>query len=301
MIYDKGALTIQDQISQLQDRGLTITNIGLAEKYLSHISYYRLQGYWWPLQSDKKNHIFKEGSSFEQVISIYNFDSDLRLLLFDVIEKIEISLRTQLIYHMSLEYGPWWFQDTELFRDVPALIKTLESIREQVERSKETFIKEHRKLYKNDLRFPPAWKTLELTSLGGLSRLYGNLKNNIQVKDTIAEEYGAVNHTYLPSWLQSITQIRNICAHHGRLWNKNLPGTLKLLKSPPNSWIKFVPKHHEFQYLYVHLCILKYLIDIIHPSNRFKEKLVALLERYPNIDEKALGIKDNWLIEDLWS
>jgi len=301
MIYDKGALTIQDQISQLQDRGLMITNIGLAEKYLSHISYYRLQGYWWPLQSDKKNHIFKEGSSFEQVISIYNFDSDLRLLLFDVIEKIEISLRTQLIYHMSLEYGPWWFQDTELFRDVPALIKTLESIREQVERSKETFIKEHRKLYKNDLRFPPAWKTLELTSLGGLSRLYGNLKNTIQVKDTIAEEYGAVNHTYLPSWLQSITQIRNICAHHGRLWNKNLPGTLKLLKSPPNSWIKLVPKEHEFQYLYVHLCILKYLIDIIHPSNRFKEKLVALLERYPNIDEKALGIKDNWLIEDLWS
>jgi len=301
MIYDKGALTIQDQISQLQDRGLMITNIGLAEKYLSHISYYRLQGYWWPLQSDKKNHIFKEGSSFEQVISIYNFDSDLRLLLFDVIEKIEISLRTQLIYHMSLEYGPWWFQDTELFRDVPALIKTLESIREQVERSKETFIKEHRKLYKNDLRFPPAWKTLELTSLGGLSRLYGNLKNTIQVKDTIAEEYGAVNHTYLPSWLQSITQIRNICAHHGRLWNKNLPGTLKLLKSPPNSWIKLVPKEHEFQYLYVHLCILKYLIDIIHPSNRFKEKLVALLQRYPNIDEKALGIKDNWLIEDLWS
>jgi abortive infection bacteriophage resistance protein len=201
---------------------------------------------------------------------------------------------------LSLEYGPWWFQHTELFRDIPALVKTLESIRDQVERSKETFIKEHRKIYKNDLRFPPAWKTLELTSLGGLSRLYGNLKNNLKIKDTIAQEYGAVNHTYLPSWLQSITQIRNICAHHGRLWNKNLPGTLKLLSSPPNSWIKDVPKQHEFQYLYVHLCILKYLIDIIHPRNRFKTKLVGLLERYPNIDEKALGIKDNWLTEDLW-
>jgi abortive infection bacteriophage resistance protein len=180
------------------------------------------------MQSDKINHTFKPNSRFEDVVSLYNFDRELRLLLFDVIEKIEISLRTKLIYHLSHEHDPWWFQDTNLFQNTTALIETLASIKEEVERSKDTFIKEHKKKYKDDLRFPPAWKTLELTSFGSLSKLYGNLKNNIVSKDIIAFELGAVNHTYLPSWLQSIAQIRNYCAHHSRLWNKNLPGTPKI-------------------------------------------------------------------------
>jgi abortive infection bacteriophage resistance protein len=222
MLYDKAPITIEQQIKKLKLRGLSFQNENLAKKYLSHISYYRLAGYWWSMQTDNIAHKFKPNSTFENVIKIYNFDADLRILLFDAIEKIEISLRTKLIYHLSHYYDPWWFQNTDLFKDAPALIKSLEKMREEVDRSKDIFIKEHKKKYKKDLRFPPAWKTLELSSLGGLSKLYGNLKNNIEAKDQIAEEFGAVNHTYLPSWLQSIAQIRNLCAHHSRLWNKNL-------------------------------------------------------------------------------
>ena len=211
MIYSKETFTIDQHINQLKERGLIIQNEKLAAKYLGHISYYRLAGYWWPMQEDKINHKFKANSKFEDVISLYNFDHDLRILLFDVIEKIEISLRTKLIYHLSHEFGPWWFQNTELFTDTQALIQTLASIQEEIDRSKDTFIKEHKKKYKDDLRFPPAWKTLELTSLGALSKLYGNLKNHIKSKDTIAAELGAVNHTYLPSWLQTIARITVDC------------------------------------------------------------------------------------------
>ncbi len=89
MIYSKKAITIKEQVEQLEERGLIIANHYLAEKYLSHISYYRLAGYWWPLQSDKENHLFKPGSKFETVVDLYNFDAELRLLLFDIIEKIE--------------------------------------------------------------------------------------------------------------------------------------------------------------------------------------------------------------------
>lgn len=301
MIYNKFPITIKEQISKLKERGLIIENDALAEKYLNHISYYRLAGYWWPFQSDKENHVFKPGSKFETVIAVYNFDAELRILLFDVIEKIEISLRTKLIYHLSHEHGPWWFQNTALFKNTPALVKTLESIREEVERSKDVFIKEHRKKYNSDLRFPPSWKTLELTSFGSLSKLYGNLKNQISSKDTIAEEYGAVNHTFLPSWLQSIAQIRNFCAHHSRLWNKNLPGTVKLLPNPPNAWISDVPKQHDFQKLYVHMCLMRYLLNVIHPRNSFSVKLQDLMNRYRNIDPNALGFKQNWDRESLWN
>ncbi|SKC02811.1 Abortive infection bacteriophage resistance protein [Sphingobacterium nematocida] len=299
-MYNKQAFSIEQQIQQLKERGLTIQDSDNAPHYLSHISYYRLAGYWWPMQDDKVNHIFKPNSKFCDVIALYNFDRELRLLLFDIIEKIEISLRTKLIYHLSHEFDPWWFQNFNIFQNAPDLVKTLSTIEEEIDRSKDTFIKEHKKKHKDDGRFPPSWKSLEQTSFGALSKLYGNLKNNISSKDIIAKEFGTVNHTYLPSWLQSIAQIRNYCAHHSRLWNRNLPGSPKLLPSPPNRWIQDVPKPHEFQFLYVHLCCMKYLLNVVQPENNFGERLENLLNKFPNVDPNALGMKKKWRNEDLW-
>lgn len=298
MIYAKAPTTIAQQIARLQQRGMIIRHVPLAEKYLSHISYYRLAGYWWPMFADKETHEFKPNSVFEDAVALYNFDHELRMLLFDVIEKIEISLRTKMIYHLSHEHGPWWFQNTALFVDTQQLVQTLATLQEEVGRSKDVFMKAHKKKYKDDKRFPPAWKSLEMTSLGGLSRLYGNLKHTVQSKDTIAAELGAVNHTYLPSWLQSITQIRNFCAHHGRLWNKNLPGAPKLLSKPPFPWVQDVPRQTDK--LYMHLCLMKYLLNIIQPPNLFTSRLNELLEKYPNVDPNALGMKPNWQLEPLW-
>lgn len=298
MIYDKNALTIEQHIAQLKERGLTFNDEDYAKHYLSQVSYYRLAGYWWPMQSDKETHIFKPNSTFEDVIHLYNFDRELRIILFDAIEKIEISLRTKLIYHLSHEFDPWWFQNTAIFQDTGALIETLASIKEELDRSKDIFIKEHKKKYKDDSRLPPAWKTLELTSFGSLSKLYGNLKNTVHAKDTIAKELGAVNHTYLPSWLQSIAQIRNYCAHHSRLWNRNLPGTPKILPRPPHKWVKDVPT--DTQKLYLHLCIMRYLLNLIAPENSFSTKLRDLFEKYPSVDPNALGMKPHWQDEPLW-
>lgn len=298
MIYNKIAFSIQQHIQQLRDRGMNIADSALAEHYLSQVSYYRLAGYWWPMQIDKENHKFKENSKFEDVVALYNFDRELRILLFDVIEKIEISIRTKLIYHLSHEFDPWWFQNTSIFQDSGALVETLASIKEEVDRSKDIFIKEHKKRYKDDLRFPPAWKTLELTSFGSLSKLYGNLNNNVKSKDKIAQELGAVNHTYLPSWLQSIAQIRNYCAHHSRLWNRNLPGTPKLLSKPPFAWVENVPT--DTSRLYMHLCIMRYMVNIIAPENSYSNKLQELLNKYPSVDPNALGMKPNWQSEPLW-
>ena len=261
-MYNKTAFTIDDQIAQLKFRGLSITESDNAEHFLSHISYYRLAGYWWPMQQESKDaHLFKPNSKFSDVISLYNFDRELRIIVFDAIEKIEISLRTKLIYHLSHDFGPWWFQTLDIFQNIPEAIKTLATLGEEIERSKDIFIKAHKKKHKDDQRFPPAWKTLEMTSLGALSRIYGNLKNTITSKDTIAKELGVVNHAFLPSWLQSIAQIRNYCAHHSRLWNKNLPGTPKLLPKPPFPWIADVPKESEFPMIYIHLCCIKYLLN----------------------------------------
>ncbi|PUZ24396.1 Abi family protein [Chitinophaga costaii] len=300
MYYTKSATSVVRQLEQLQQRGLEIKDIHEARHFLLTMGYYRLAGYWWPMQADKVSHVFKPNSRFEDVVALYNFDRELRLLLFGMIEKIEIALRTALVYYLSNEFNAWWFQDAGLFINVREHVKTLAHIEEELDRSKDIFIKDHFKRYKSDQRFPPAWKTLEITSFGSLSKLYGNLKPTITSKDVIAAAFQTVNHTFLPSWLQSIAQIRNICAHHGRLWNKNLPGRPNLLPKPPAPWLNNVPPATMHHLLYVHVCCMKYLLNVIHPANPFTSRLQALFETYPNVDLNALGFPAHWNTEPLW-
>lgn len=300
MNYNKPTITIEQQVAQLKSRGLIISNEADAAYFLQNVSYYRLAGYWWPMQADKTQHTFKPNSTFENVVAIYNFDRELRLLMFDVIERIEIGFRTKLIYHLSNEISPWWFENSGHFKNAVEHTETLLAIDRELKQTREVFIKEHYKKYHTDTRRPPAWKTLEIASLGNLSKLYGNLLPAIKSKDNIAKEFGTVNHSFLPSWLQSITQIRNVCAHHGRLWNKNLPGRPKLLPKPPNPWIADVPPATEHYMLYVHLCCMKYLMNVVNPGNHFTHRLTGLLAKYPNIDPHALGLKPNWNNEPLW-
>lgn len=300
MIYNKATTDIKQQIALLKQRGLIIADEPGAEYFLQNVSYYRLAGYWWPMQADKTLHTFKPKSTFENIIQIYNFDRELRILLFDVIERIEIGFRTKLIYHLSHEISPWWFEDATHFRDAVEHTKTLNSLDRELQQTREVFITEHYRKYHTDTRRPPAWKTLEVVSFGTISKFYGNLKPTVASKDSIAAELGTVNHTFLPSWLQSIAQIRNICAHHGRLWNKNLPGRPKLLPKPPKPWIADVPNASEHYMLYIHLCCMKYLMNIINPGNHFTQKLQDLFTKYPNIDPNALGMKLNWQNEPLW-
>lgn len=175
-------MDIADQIQLLESRGMTIDDKSLAEHFLVYVSYFRLAGYWWPLQSDKINHIFKPGSQFQTVIDLYNFDRELRLVVFNMIERIEIGLRTQLIYNLSTIHGPWWFEGRHLFKNQNHWQRHLSDIKKEISRSKEVFMVEHRRKYKDDDRCPPAWKSLEVISLGLLSKLFENLIKIIYLK-----------------------------------------------------------------------------------------------------------------------
>lgn len=299
-MYSKPSLTIPQQIQQLQQRGLIITDIPATEHVLQNISYYRLAAYWWPMQDDPVKHTFKPNSTFENAVSLYEFDRELRLLVFGVLERIEIGIRTRLIYHLAHEFDPWWFENPTLFRSSYDHQQTLTSIRGEVQRSKDTFIVHHLNNYRSDPRLPPAWKTLEVVSLGNLSKLYGNLKPSVKSKDNIAAELNLVNQIFMPSWLLAFTQIRNICAHHGRLWNKNLPGRPRLLPRPPAPWLNWVPPVTDHHKLYIHVCCMKYFLNVIRPGNQFTAKLDALLTKYPNIDLNALGFPKTWQQEPLW-
>src|SRR5690606_39007037 len=101
-IYDKAPLSFEDQLTLLKNRGLIIEDKPKALCYLKEISYYRLSAYFIPYQNKKDR--FNGDTTFRQIIDTYTFDRELRLLIFDCIERIEIAIRTQIIYCMSIHY-----------------------------------------------------------------------------------------------------------------------------------------------------------------------------------------------------
>jgi abortive infection bacteriophage resistance protein len=298
MQYSKPAISIADQIQLLESRGLIISDRSEAEHFLTQISYYRLAGYWWPLQVDRVNHIFQTGIEFQTIIQRYNFDRELRLIVFNMIERIEVGLRTQMIYQLSCAYGPWWFEDEQYFKDRTLWGKNLEEIKSELNRSKEVFITEHKKKYQNDLRCPPAWKSLEIVSFGLLSKLYNSLSDNLTEKEKIARDLYIVKPKFLSSWWRAISVVRNICAHHSRLWDRNLPNPPRFLSKLPNQWIDTT--NVDSLSIYYTICCMQYLLQSISPKNRFRERFETLFADYPNINIQTMGFPPNWQHQALW-
>ena len=292
--YPKTIKTFDQQIAILKSRGLCFNDEARAKQLLQNIGYYRMSGYWYPLLSDKQNHIFKAGVTFEQAYSIYKFDAKLRTLILSEISKIEVAVRTQIAYTMSYAHGGQWFTDSSLFKNPAMHAKTLSKIDEEYSRSDEDFVTAFKAKYSD--HFPPSWITLEITSLGTLSLLYSNLKNG-QCKRDIANNFGVAD-TVMVSWLHAITYIRNICAHHSRLWNKILGIRPTVPRRTHNPFVQ-IPASSNRKVYFI-LCMITYMLDIINPQNTFRDKLRDLFIKYPNIDIAAMGFPRNWQNEPLW-
>jgi abortive infection bacteriophage resistance protein len=298
MKYNKPPLNIAQQIQTLQDRGLIINDIDRAKRYLSFISLYRLRAYTYTYQDNKNSdHPFYKGVTFNRVLNTYLFDRKLRLLIFDAIERVEIAFRTQIIYHYSVGFGSNWYEDVSFFKNENFFYRDLKLINKELKRSNENFIKHYRKKYAEPVN-PPAWMTLETWSLSLLSKVFENLKINRQ-KKSIARNFNLVHPRVLESWMHSISVIRNICAHHGRLWNRDFPSRFLLPKKTLTHWLSNtnIPDSK----LYVVLCSLLYLLNTIIPGNHFVNKFKKLITQYPEIPLKQMGFPDNWKKEQLWS
>lgn len=171
MRYTKQAMTLAQQIQTLQSRGLIIADTNKAERALDAISYFRLADYWYHLEADHHTHLFLPNSHFEEVLACYYFDKDLKALLFKAIQTIEVAVRSKIIKHFAPTCGPFWFMDTTKAVNQRRFQTNLDTIKKEVGRSKERYIREHFRKY-TDPDLPPVWKTLEVISLGELSKLY---------------------------------------------------------------------------------------------------------------------------------
>lgn len=301
--YNKPAISVEDQIQLLIDRGLIIDDVVEARHYLTHVGFYRLAGYWLHLQDDPENHIFKEGTSFVQVVELYEFDRELRVLLIDAIERIEVSLKAVISNQMSIAYTPIWYSKYEYARNQDMVDKITETVNEEIERRKaDDFVKHHDNTYGAD-QYMPAWKVMEILSLGALSRLYENIDRLIvPEKRTIAKLYGLPDSEWLENYLQVINTLRNLCAHHSRLCYNIFTFPPRIMGRAKLRWILGLPTPGtpENRSVYYQLCAVAYLLQTANPKSNFSIKIKNLLAKYPGLDLGKMGFYNGWENESLW-
>jgi abortive infection bacteriophage resistance protein len=148
--------------------------------------------------------------------------------------------------------------------------------------------------YTNPL--PPSWMMLEITSFGALSMIYKNLKP-CREKREIANHFG-LSDTVFETWMHSIAYLRNVCAHHTRLWNRAMSIRPQMPRKPRKQWLNEVDIQNNRSYFM--LSMIRFLLQTVNPSNTFNLKIKSLLTSYPNVDIEALNFPSSWENEPLW-
>lgn len=170
MRYDKPALSIADQVARLQQRGLQCADEARVQHYLTHIGYYRLSAYWLPFEQpatdgQPRDHQFQPGTNFEQVLSLYIFDRQLRLLVMEAIERIETAIRTHWAHALAMRHGPHAHLDASLFKSPWQHASDIARMAGDLQDSSETFIAHYRRQY-SEPYLPPIWAVVETLTLG---------------------------------------------------------------------------------------------------------------------------------------
>lgn len=285
-------MTYEQQADLLMSRGLDCSRNVLID-HLKAISYYRLSGYLYPYR--KEDGSFKAGTSFGEVWETYTFDRQLRLVVLDAIERVEVYVRSRLAYELSHLQGPFGYLERT---SLPGLSDSeydffTSKARQCFERCHEPFANHFRRKYGDSHELPPYWIIVESFDFGLVSKLYKGAPK--PVRKTIANELG-VQMPVMTSWLHVINTVRNMCAHHARLWNKVL-GYKPIVPKGDGKW-DYVRSRNDK--IFVVLSILNYLLATIAPDTKWKCRLIALFDEYPQIDTSRMGFPDAWQASPLW-
>ncbi|MDO4172361.1 MAG: Abi family protein [Prevotellaceae bacterium] len=296
MKYTKQYSSPAELVELLKRRGLDFSDVDNAEAAIWSIGYYRLSGYLYPLlAAPKSEHRYKKGSTFGNALSLYEFDRELRLLVLNQIERIEIAVRSAVANIICEETGDiFWMTNRKHFVNTEKFDRTISLIDKELQSTHEDFIIHFKHTYEES--YPPSWMLTEILPLGTLTRVYENIADN-KIRKRIAKSFGLTVPVFM-SWMTVITLTRNSCCHHARLWNRYLSLRTLVMTRPLRPWISDGVRQGR---IFFTLCILKHFVDIVWEGNSFKQDLMDLLGRYPMVDIHAMGFPStDWTREPLW-
>lgn len=310
-VYEKPPITHSELINHLQSKGFIINSLPILNNALTHIGYYRLRGYFYPFYKmhEVKNIIKEDGkedrikitmeldfpksflnnTDINKVIELYDFDRKLRLLIMEQIQRIEISLRNCLCEHMCQKYGSHWFMNLSIMSsdfDYQGFVG-------KVTDSKEVFITHFYEKYSAP-KYPPSWMIAETLTFGTWSRVFGDL----QLKDQkeISKIFDIIKPEILAGWFHTLTILRNLCAHHNRIWNRNFKHFV------PKVLDDIQPHMNKVISIYCRLSMLRYLTKRICLQDDFHIKLKDLINQKPSfVNLNDMGFIKDWDTTSLWN
>lgn len=321
--FIKPYLGIQEQLTLLEGRGMAITDRAKAGQYLERIGYYRLSGYWYPFRQSRpfsgpgdKPALqvlddFRPGVEFGHVVDLYVFDKKLRLLFLDAIERIEVGVRVSIALLLGAR-DPWAHRnpaqlDGKFAKRISQGKKTtshwewFQRLDDAARRSHEDFVEHFKQKYSCPL---PIWMAIELWDFGMLSRFLSGMR--FHDRQAIAAKYGSAREELLTSWMRSINHVRNICAHHSRLWNRSPSDQPKPPKVGDIALLDHLADNQRAQTrLYAVAAVMQFLLRTINPSTswgfRLKQHMAGFPVGVPGIAVGDTGFPEGWENLPLWN
>lgn len=276
------ALTIDEQIDNLNELGLIIENEEYAKGFLNDVSYFRLiKAYSLGLKSESGTYF--QGTTFDTIVELYLFNANFRQLLFSQVERVEINLRCRISEYFSNTYGVFGYENANNFQNAEYHKEFISDVNEEIRRNRKApFVKNFTNNYEDGKI--PFYAVVELLSFGTLSKFYKNMKN--PDKKAVAKKY-CLGYTFLESWIEHIAFVRNICAHYGRIYNVNLAKTPSLYKQYSQNGISNIR-------IFATLLCLKHLLPNDRHWVEFTDTISMLFDEYPHVKIELMGFPQNW-------
>lgn len=295
--YPKTILSIEDQIKTLENIGMTLPENEIVMEKLQSIGYYRLRGYWGQIYNNKEKKLIRP-AEFMEIVRLYQFDQALKAVLIEAIAKIEVSLRVRISEALLVYKDALVLQDSTAFRSKKHFWENLAKISVEIGRASDYFIKHNYEQHDGAI---PIWAAVEVMSFGNLSKIVKNMK---PVKDEPDGALSVLLHHYIKqtgnggsftpkedmffSWIHSVSDLRNICAHNGRLYARAMSTRPQLLKKDKQE----LPKYCG---VYYPILAMKYLAPTKNDWNEFLAKLNALFLQYDGVFEYGeMGFPEDW-------
>jgi abortive infection bacteriophage resistance protein len=192
-----------------------------------------------------------------------------------------------MVTALAMRHGSHAHMESALFRDPGKHANDLDKIPAELGKSSEPFVVHYRNQY-DEPSLPPIWAIVETMTLGTLSRWFKNTCETAAKKD-VAQALNMPTIEVMEHVLHALTPIRNICAHHGRLWNRRFPMALPVIRRLQGKLITPDAPNHQARHLFNYLVVLSALMNALNHKSSWTHRVKEFVATLDDSNRRSMG------------